>query len=108
MRKFIVSTLLLICCLYLTGCTSLDQILGSWVNTSKENLIINWGVPDGTSDLESGKQLLTYKRNEGFGDVSVTCIISFTINNSGFVDSYHYSNCLGPVYQNYPRNTKIE
>jgi len=93
---------------FIAGCSTIDKDIGSWVDSTKTELISAWGVPDAEAKLENGAQVLTYRRQWGsfnqYGGIQRCCTVTFTVSPEGKVYRWHYSNC--PIYDYYPRYGK--
>ena len=62
MRKFIAAVVAL-SLTALTACTTTenyDKALDQWVGKSEKELVMNWGVPDKTYQLDPGTKMLAY------------------------------------------------
>jgi len=92
MKKLIIVVL---CSLvFVGGCTTLENVMSSWVGEKSDNLLASWGAPDSTIQLDNGGKVLTWTTLEGGGEYPLrTCRKSFTVNSSGIIESWSYSDC---------------
>jgi len=93
-------TLVIICGMGLTGCTSTNSALRSWVGKSDIDLIKHWGKPDTINTFDNGEKIYTWIDLTIASDGPYTCQKSVTISENHtvtkgisrgcpFVVSYH-------------------
>lgn len=89
---------LLVTLLLLSACATEQNYrngLDTWINSSEDNLIGTWGVPDQTYTMNNGGKLVTYNKVNGmvfrFGAaIPVGCKTTFQVSTSHIVESYKY------------------
>lgn len=52
--------------LLLASCTGQKKLMNKWVGSSKENLILDWGMPTKTVEIEPGGEILVFAEEVKF------------------------------------------
>ena len=85
----------------LSGCATTanyEKILNSWVGTSVDNLVMQWGPPSNSYPLSNGGRVLEYDRQRTVQIGGYTTMVPETTYNTGTVNAYGTG---GSAYGNY-------
>ena len=74
--------LILLCAFILFGCATESKYqakLNSWLNRSKSELVLDWGIPNKTYKLDKKTELLAYKKTVKIQEKNYWCKTTFTV-----------------------------
>ncbi len=94
MKKMVI---VLVWLVFLTGCTTMKEVMTSWEGHSADELLAAWGAPDSRIQLDNGGKVLTWTTFWGGGNYPLnTCRKSFTVNSSGIIEKWSYKRNPSP------------
>lgn len=75
------------------GCHTKKSLMEIWHGEPREKLLAAWGDPDQESQLEDGREVLTWLKVWNDQYSVRTCKRSFTIDENGKVEDWSYYEC---------------
>ncbi|RPA67571.1 hypothetical protein EF405_14325 [Cyclobacteriaceae bacterium YHN15] len=83
--------------LVLASCTGQKKLMNKWIGSSKENLILDWGMPSKTVEVEPGGEILFFAKEVKFRHASANVgpasggYIGETITNNEEYKKWQYT-----------------
>jgi hypothetical protein len=83
--------------LLLASCTGQRKLMNKWIGSSKENLILDWGMPSKTVEVEPGGEILVFAEEVKFRHASANVgpasggYIGETITNNEEYKKWQYT-----------------
>jgi hypothetical protein len=83
--------------LILGSCSGSNKLMNAWIGSSKENLILDWGIPSKTVEIEPGGEILVFAEEVKFHHFSSNVgpasggYIGETITNNEEVKKWQYT-----------------
>ena len=107
--------ILLLATFFLTSCVNYypteegyQHILDSWINSSKKDLVLKWGIPSETYKIDANTELLKYSEStiHGYnGDVWTShCDTTFTIEKGKITNWKYEGNSCKAVLKELPQD----
>ncbi len=76
-----------------TSCITTSNVMRSWVGKSESELLIGWGAPYSSRQLDDGRTIHTWRTYWGKRENIRTCLQTFTISAKGEVEKWSYKGC---------------
>jgi len=87
--------LLVLLTLALSGCTTTESVMDSWVGYHIDEVTAAWGAPSGQIARSDGGHTYSWETTSGNTYGVSTCTQSFVTDAEGYVRTWSYNNCPG-------------
>jgi len=83
---------ILLITLVVSGCTTTESVMKSWIGYNESELVSSWGAPKASIDTRDGYRVLTWENYWGQYRQNI-CRKSFTVDGAGKIITWSYSGC---------------
>ena len=85
--------LLVLLALALSGCTTTESVMDSWVGSHIDDITAVWGAPSNQISRSDGGHTYSWETTSGNQYGTSTCTQTFVTNAEGYIRTWSYIGC---------------